>query len=418
MNAPEEKRRIFAWALYDWGNSAFAVAVMAGFFPIFFRDYWSAGQASADITFNLGLANSVASLLIVLLAPVLGAMADRGGLKRRYLAIFAGLGVLATAALGLVGQGEHLWAMGLYLLAVLGFMGGNVFYDALLVDVTRPERYDRVSAWGYGLGYLGGGLVFALAVFMSLNPAALGFEDGAAAGLASFLLVALWWALFTPPVLLAVPEVRGGTVHGGRDVVRAGLRQLRQTLKDVRALRHVWLFLLAYWLYIDGVDTIVRMAVDYGRALGFGRNELITALLLTQFVSFPAAIGFGYLSHFIGIRRTISLGLVVYILVTVWAAMMSASWEFYALALVIGLVQGGVQALSRAYYARLIPADKAAEFFGFYNMLGKFAAVIGPLMVGMVGLWADNPRIGLLSILVLFIAGLWLLWRLPAPVRE
>ncbi len=394
---------MWSWALYDWANSAFATTVMAGFFPLFFKQYWSAGVDPARSTFWLGAANSAASALIVVLAPVLGAVADRGGGRKRFLAAFAGLGVAGTAALAGVGQGGWAWAAAAFVLATVGFMGANVFYDALLVDVTGGRRMDRVSALGYSLGYLGGGLLFGVNVAMTLRPGWFGFADAAQAVRASFLTVAVWWALFSVPLLAFVRE-RAETAPLGR-AVRDGLTQLRNTVRDLRGRRQVWVFLAAYWLYIDGVDTIVRMAVDYGLALGLDSGGLIKALLITQFVGFPAALAYGWLGERIGPRTGILVGLAAYAAVTVWAYRMETSAEFYLLAGVIGLVQGGVQALSRSLYARLIPPDRAAEYFGVYNMLGKFAAVLGPVLMGWIALATGEPRTGVFAVTGLVVAG-------------
>lgn len=401
----DERRRILSWALYDWGNSAFATTVMAGFFPLFFKQYWSAGVDASASTFYLGAANSVESVLVAALAPVLGAVADRGGSKKRFLAFFAGLGVSATAALCLVGRGGWPLAAALYVVAAGGFAGSLVFYDALLVGVCPPERMDAVSGLGYALGYLGGGLLFALNVALTLWPRWFGLPDAAAAVKISFVSVALWWAAFSVPLLRHVPEPPPQGREAGWHAVGAGFRQLAGTLREVRRLRVVLLFLAGYWLYIDGVDTVIRMAVDYGLSLGFDAGSLIVALLITQFVGFPAALAFGRLGGRIGAKRGVLLGLAVYVGVTAWAAAMRSAAEFFALAAVIGLVQGGVQALSRSLYARIIPPSKAGEFFGFYNMLGKFAAVIGPLLMGWVGLATGSPRRAILSIALLFAAG-------------
>jgi MFS transporter, UMF1 family len=403
-SAANYNKQIYAWAFYDWANSAFATVIMAGFFPLFFRDYWSAGEQSQAITFHLGLANSVASLLIVISAPVLGAIADRGSFHKRFLFVFASLGVGMTGGMFWIAQGQWELAVVVYVFATIGFMGGNIFYDALIVSVATRSRYDAVSALGFGLGYLGGGLLFSLCVLMSLYPDFFGFEHTTQAVRFSFLMVAIWWATFSVPIFVTVTGPVSARRHRA-GIVLGGLHQLRDTFRHIRQLRTVGLFLLAYWLYIDGVDTIVRMAIDYGRALGFGREELIVALLITQFVGFPAAIIFGRLAEWLGTKAGIFIALGVYVIATIWGSMMAAPWEFYGLAVTIGLVQGGIQSLSRAYYARLIPVDKTAEFFGFYNMLGKFAAVLGPIMVGWVGILSGNPRSGILSILVLFILG-------------
>ena len=407
----DSNRPIWAWAFYDWANSAFATTVMAGFFPLFFKQYWNSGVIETVSTFRLGLANSIASLIVVLFAPLLGAIADHMDKRKGFLLLFAALGVVMSGALYFVAAGAWEIAALCYILAVLGFSGGNLFYDALLTFIARPQQLDRVSALGFALGYLGGGILFALNVAMVLKPAWFGLADASQAVRVSFLSVAVWWALFSIPVFLWVREPKAADSLSMGQAVRRGCGQLARTLREIGRLPHTFLFLLAYWLYIDGVDTIVRMAVDYGLSLGFPSNSLITALLITQFVGFPAAIAFGRIGDRIGARRGIYIALCVYILVTAWGAFMDQVWEFYLLAVVIGLVQGGVQSLSRSLYARLIPPGRSAEFFGFYNMLGKFAAVLGPALMGWVAVLSGSPRIGILSVLILFVAGALLLTR-------
>jgi UMF1 family MFS transporter len=259
------------------------------------------------------------------------------------------------------------------------------------------------------MGYLGGGLLFALNVFMVLKPGYFGLESPGQAVRVSFLMVGIWWALFSIPVMLFVHERAPRPVNP--HALRGALREIRENFREVRRYRMAALFLLAYWLYIDGVDTIVRMAVDYGLAIGFESSDLLTALLITQFVGFPAALVFGYVGDRYGPKRGIMIALAVYILIVFWAWRMQAAWEFYALAVVIGLVQGGIQSLSRSLYARLIPRDRAGMFYGVYNMLGKFAAVIGPLLVGGVAAASGDSRLGILAVLLLFVAGFVVLQR-------
>lgn len=405
------RRTVLSWALYDWANSAFATTVMAGFFPIFLKQYWSAGTDPTISTFRLGIGNGVASVLIALMAPVLGSIADRGGSRKRFLLSFACLGVLMTGSLYWVDQGHWELAILLYILGVIGFESGNVFYDSLLVGVTTEDRYDRVSALGYGMGYLGGGALFLVNVLMTLHPEWFGIPGKAVAVRVSFLSVAFWWALFSLPLLFNVHEPRGPRTVPGLAAVGAGLRQLWGTFNRIRRLREVSLFLLAYWLYIDGVHTVITMAVDYGLSLGFTSDSLIGALLMVQFIGFPAAILFGWIGTRLNTRTGIYIGVGVYALVTIWAYFLTAVWQFYVLAALIGLVQGGVQSLSRSLYARLIPADKSGEYFGFYGMLGKFAAIIGPFLVSFTGLLSGSSRLGILSLLILFVAGGWLLGR-------
>jgi UMF1 family MFS transporter len=399
------RRPVIAWAFYDWANSAFATTVMAGFFPVFFKQYWNAGVEVTESTFRLGLTNGIAALVIALLAPVLGAIADRSSSRIRMLMTVTVLGCAATAGLALVGQGHWLAASALYLTASLGFWGGIVFNDSLLLHVAEPEEYDLVSGYGYALGYLGGGLLFALNVLMTMRPQMFGLADAAEAVRVSFVMVAAWWFLFALPCAFIVRERRSAPSVPPAEAVRQGLRQLAGTLRELRRYRHVVLFLAAYWLYIDGVNTVIKMAVDYGLSLGFDSSNLVAALLLTQFVAFPAALAFGWLGRRIGPRRGIFLALSVYVAATCYAYFIDEVRDFFVLAVVVGLVQGGIQSLSRSYFGRLVPEGKSSEFFGFYNMMGKFAAVLGPLLTGIVARVTGDPRLSILSIVLLFIAG-------------
>jgi UMF1 family MFS transporter len=394
---------VLAWSFYDWANSAFATTVMAGFFPIFFKQYWSADAAVTESTFRLGMANSLASILVVCLAPLLGALADQAGAKKRFLLFFAAMGIVMTGALYLVAMGNWVMALLLYGLGILGFSGGNIFYDALMVSVTQKQHYDKVSAYGFAFGYLGGGLLFAGNVLMTLYPEFFGLADASQAVKLSFVLVALWWALFSIPLFLIVDEPRVGQRE--KAWILAGFRQLAGTFRKLKQLRMAFLFLIAYWCYIDGVDTIVRMAVDFGLSIGFDANNLMIALLITQFVGFPAALAFGEIGNRRGPKQGIMLAIFCYLLILLWAYHMEAVWEFYLLAIAIGLVQGGIQALSRSLYARLIPHNQSAEFFGFYNMLGKFATVLGPLLMGWIGVLTGDTRLSILSVGILFIVG-------------
>ncbi len=410
MNQPNN-RQIISWAMYDWANSAFALVIMAGFFPIFFKQYWSTGEHVTQSSFYLGIANSSASLVIVILAPLLGAIADQGGSKKGFLLFFTLLGASMTAMLYGIEQGAWPAAMGIYILATIGFSGGIIFYDALIVDVAPHQQLDFVSGLGYALGYLGSGLLFTINILMTLNPGWFGLADASEAVRWSFLMVAAWWTLFSIPLFLFVkkPKPAGSAHKKPIATLRGAIRQLSGTFREIRRLHVVFLFLLSYWLYIDGVDTIIKMAVDYGMALGFDSNSLVMALLITQFVGFPAAIAFGILGKRLGAKIGIYIAISVYLVVVVWASRMESEWEFYAMAVTIGLVQGGIQSLSRSFYARIIPADKAGEFFGFYNMLGRFAAIFGPLLMGWVSLATGNPRLSILAIAVLFVLGLLLL---------
>lgn len=412
-----DKRAVWSWAFYDWANSAFATVVMAGFFPIFFKQYWSLDVPATESTYHLGIINSAASLVVVLLSPILGAIADQMGRRKGFLLIFACLGAVMTGGLYWVEQGQWLLAALLYIAAVIGFSGGNLFYDALLNVVSPARTIDRVSALGFGLGYLGGGLLFSVNVWMTLQPERFGLADASEAVRVAFICTALWWVLFSLPLIFFVNEPPANKI-GAAKAIKNGFNQLRKTFNKIKVLRQTFLFLLAYWLYIDGVDTIIRMAVDYGLSVGLASNDLIVALLITQFVGFPAAIAFGHIGERIGPKQGILLALAVYIGITLFSAFMHSAWQFYLMAVIIGLVQGGVQSLSRSLFTRLIPAGQSAEFFGFYNMLGKFAAVLGPVLVGWVTWLSDSNRVGIFSIILLFLAGGYLLLRVDISAGQ
>ncbi|MBN2616916.1 MAG: MFS transporter [Spirochaetales bacterium] len=399
-------RKILSWSLYDWGNSAFATTVMAGFFPTFFESYWASGD-SVQSTFYLGMANSLASLIVALLSPFLGAIADKTSTKKKFLIFFAFLGSIMTGSLAMVHQGMWQAAIFLFIVGSIGFASGNLFYDSLIIGVSdgTDKSCDDISALGFSLGYIGGGLLFLVNVLMYLKPSLFGFVDGVAAIKASFITVGLWWALFTIPLIMFVKEPKISDKMTIPQAVKAGFNQLRETFIEVRKLKVVSMFLAAYWLYIDGVDTIIKMAIKYGTSLGFNSSALIVALLITQFVAFPAVLLFNMLGKKIGIKRALYIAIFAYSLITIAGLFMQNETHFFILAICIGLFQGGIQAASRSYYTRLIPKDKAGEFFGFYNMLGKFAAVIGPFLMGLISKLTGNVRFGMASILLLFILG-------------
>jgi len=410
-------RPVLAWALYDWANSAFATTVMAGFFPVFFRQYWSLGADPTESTARLGFANGIAGLVVALLAPFLGALADRSGRRKRWLLAWTALGVLGTAGLYFAARGDWLLAALLYCLGTMGFNGGMVFYDSLLPIIARAQDYDRVSAYGYALGYVGGGLLFLVNVLMVLRPGWFGLASPGAAVHVAFLMVAIWWAAFSVPLMLGVRETAASATAGGAapgGTLADGWRELMRTLREARRQRALWLFLVAYWLYIDGVNTVIKMAVDFGMAIGLPSSGLLGALLLTQFVAFPAALVFGWIGARTGPKPAILAGIAVYTGITVWAIFLDSVAEFYAMAVVVGLVQGGVQSLSRSFYGRFVPAGKSAEYYGFYNMIGKFATVLGPLLIGVTAAVTGNSRSAIASIAILFVAGGALLWRVQA----
>jgi len=420
------KKSIYSWALYDWANSAFATTVMAGFFPIFFAQYWSNPENLSLSTFYLGLGNSVASIIVVLLAPILGAIADRGTYKKRFLVFFAFLGVLMTAGLALVSQGMWQIALLTYVIATVGFSSANTFYDSLLPAVSNKDNVDYVSGVGYAFGYIGGGILIVINFLMITYPSFFGFADSVEGIKWSFVSVALWWAIFSIPIVLFVKEPKYHKTETTLQTIKSGFKQLKDTFNEIRHLKVVFTFLIAYWLYIDGVDTTIRMAADFGITLGFDSTTIMGALVLVQFIAFFATLLYVKFADKIGTKNAIYFAIAAYMVIIFSGYFVTEGWHFYIIAGMIGCFQGGIQTLSRSLYARIIPENKSAQYFGFFNMWGKFAAVIGPLLMGSVTLILSNTiddqvlsaRIGLQSIMILFILGALALSRVDISEGE
>jgi len=403
----------FAWVLYDVGNSAFVLIVVTALMPIYFKDVAALTMSGADSTANWGFANAAASCILAVLAPVLGAMADYPNMKKRLFLFFLLLGICFTLSLLLVGRGQWLLCLSLFIFARVGWAGANIFYDAFLVDVASRERMDIISTLGYGYGYVGSVIPFLLIIGLILG---IGMQDGLPVGAirASFIIVALWWLLFSLPAVKKLKQIH--SLPAEASPVTGSLRRLRRTMREIRQHKQVFLFLAAYFFYIDGVGTIVTMSTAYGRDLGFGVTMLIVMLLLIQLVAFPFSILFGRLAEIYSTRTMLFSGILVYCLATLLAFFLSSVEDqalkttlFWTVAFLIASSMGGVQALSRSYYGKLIPAEKSAEFFGFYNVFGKFAAISGPLLMGLVGHITGETRWGILSILLLFAFGSFLL---------
>jgi UMF1 family MFS transporter len=410
------KKEVFSWALIDWANSAFATTVMAGFFPLYFKQFWNAGVPATESTFRLGLTSGLSSLVIALIAPLVGAIADKSGARVRLLALFTVLGAAMTCALYLVAKGDWVAAALLYGAASVGFWSGNQFYDSLITDVSEERDFDLVSGYGYALGYLGGGVLFVVNSLMVTKPESFGIADASIAVKLSFVSVGFWWVLFTVPALLYVKEKKAANLLPYGPAIRAGWHELINTIKHLRGDKTLLWFLLAYWFYIDGVNTIIKMAVDYGLSLGLQQASLIQALLVVQFVGFPAALAFGWLGKKIGPRSGIFIAIAVYAASAFYAYFIKTEQDFFTLAIIIGLVQGGIQSLSRSLFGRLVPENKAGEFFGFYNLMGKAAAILGPILTGTVAYATGDPRMGILSVTILFVIGALFLRKVPSAI--
>ena len=409
-------RKVVAWAVYDWANSAFALSVMAVLYPLVLGTYWSTGATGSSVTARLAWITAAGNAAVAILAPVFGTIADAGGYRKRFLVVLAMFGAVMTALLSLVGEGGWPWALCLYMLASIGFYSSNVFYDSLLIDVTEERYYSFVSALGFALGYLGGAALLALNVWMLKSPATFGLADATAAMKFSFVSVGAWWALFLTPLVLFVPERKQALAVAGH-TVRVAYARLRATIVEIRKYRNVVIFLIAYLLYVGGVFTVIFMAVNFGQRLGFSDFDLVVALMITNFAGFPATLLYGFLGQRYGPRRGIYFALAVYIGVCCWAGFMTTIGQYYTMAIIVGCVQGGAQGLSRSLYASLIPQDQPGEFFGFYNMVTKASHVLGPVLVGIAAMLSNEPKFVLLALLPLFIAGAAVLGRVRGDDR-
>ncbi|MFH1681160.1 MAG: MFS transporter [Candidatus Eisenbacteria bacterium] len=408
-----------AWCLYDWANSAFATTVMAAILPIYFSTVAAGGLPGARATAAWGLTSSISLALAAILSPVVGAAADLLGRRKTFLLVSAAAGIAATALLATVGENQWPRASLFYVLAHVPFVVSFVCYDSLLPHVARPGDLDRVSARGFAVGYVGGGLLLVLNAAMVLFPSFFHLSSPAAAMRASFLTVSAWWAIFTIPLACTVPEPPRG--HSDSRASLAAVpaetfRRLAETFREIRSHREAWMFLVAFWLYADGIGTIVKMATIYGSEVGIGRNDLIGALVLVQFVGAPFSILFGRAAKRIGARSGIFIGLAVYALLSVGAFFLTEPWHFWLIAFFVGTVQGGTQALSRSFFASLTPPERSGEWFGFFSVSLRFAGIVGPLLFVLAGRLTGSSRPGALLVALLFLSGALLLARVrPSP---
>jgi len=407
------RKVINSWAMYDWANSAFATTIMGAMFPPFYRSLViSAGLSEPTATAFWAYTTSLALFLIAILAPVLGAISDHTGGKKRYVRFFAGLGILATALFVFLGDDTFILASILFILGNIGFAGANIFYESLLPHIAKKGDIDQISTRGYAMGYVGGGILLVINVLWFTKPAWF-FMPGIGFALrASFLSVAVWWAVFSIPLFRNVPEppvVR--TRREDVNVVRAGFGRLVHTFRRITQYKQLLLFLVAFWIYNDGIGTIIKMATAYGDEIGIGITDMIIALVITQFVGIPFTFGFGGLARRVGAKRAIFLGLGVYVIISVSGFFMQTATHFYILAFMVGMVQGGTQALSRSLYGSMVPKSQSAEFFGFFSTSSKFAGILGPLLFGVVSQVAGGSRLSIISLVIFFVVGGFLLTR-------
>ncbi len=402
-----------AWAMYDWANSAMVTIVITAVYPIFFTSFAASGLPATTATFRHGVATTIALTIIALLAPLIGALADQARIKKRILASFMALGVLAVACMFFISEGQWLFACVLFALANIGANGSFVIYDALLPHVAEPNEIDQVSAAGYALGYIGGGVLLAFSLLAISQPALLGLPSGEGLSSAqsslpvrlSLVAVAIWWALFAWPLLRHVPEPVPRVERRGGEALRASLRELRRTARAIRGQKNAFLMLVAFLIYNDGIGTIIRMAAIYGGERGIPRGAIIGSILIVQFVGVPCAFLFGALARRISPKRAILLGLVVYTGIAVLGYFMESALHFLLLAFLVGTVQGGTQALSRSLFGSMIPRHASGEFFGLFAVCEKFAGILGPALFAAMIALTGSSRDAILSVILFFVVG-------------
>ena len=404
-----------SWIFYDWANSAYSIIITTAVFPLYYKAVATdAGISMSNSTAYLGYTVAIATFILALIGPILGTIADYEGLKKKFFFFFFIMGSFATLSLAFVPADNWLWLLIIYTITAVGFHGANIFYDAFLVDVTPEERMNDVSARGFGLGYVGSTIPFiiSIAIILLAQKEILPIATSTASRMA-FVITAIWWFVFTIPMLKNVTQVYG--IERTPKLLKSSFQRLGSTLKDIKEYRTVFLFLLAYFFYIDGVGTIISMSTAYGSDLGISSTNLLIILFVTQVVAAPFAIIYGKLAQKFTGKKMLYVGIVVYIIVCIYAFFMKTTMDFWVLAMLVATSQGGIQALSRSYFARLVPKEKSNEFFGFYNIFGKFASVMGPLLVAITSQLTGNSAYGVFSLVILFIIGLAILVRVPEP---
>jgi UMF1 family MFS transporter len=405
------RRELRAWAMYDWANSAFQTTIVAAVFPIYFHKVAAAGLPPAEATSRFAWATTIAILIVALIAPLLGAVADYAAAKKKLLAVFLGVGVVATFAMYWIERGDWMLALVLFVIGNVGVAGSIVFYESLLPHLVSEAELDRVSSAGYAIGYLGGGVLLAINLLMIQQPALFGIPDAGVATRLSLASVAIWWLVFSIPLFRRVPEPpRRVEAAEGHDPPRGnalaiGARRLVETFRELRRYRQAFLLLMAFLLYNDGIQTIVRMATTYGSELNIDENAMILALLITQFIGVPFAFLFGSLAGRIGAKRAVFAGLAVYAGITVLGYYMTTATQFLALAVLVGMVQGGTQSLSRSLFASMIPRHRSSEFFAFFGVFERYAGILGPAVFAWVVAHSGTSRNAILSVILFFVLG-------------
>lgn len=406
-----------SWALYDWANSAYSMTITSSVLPMYFKSVAEAGgMSSSNSTALWGYTISLSTLVVSMLAPILGTIADYKGNKKKFFKTFFSVGVLATTLLAFVPSNNPILLLICYGFALVGFSGTNIFYDAFLVDVTTKERMDKVSSAGFALGYIGSTIPFIISIAvvllsqMEIIPISLPL-----ACKITFLITAVWWLVFTIPILKNVNQVY--YIEPEKEPIKKSFERLLKTLKAIKSHKNIFVFLIAYFFYIDGVDTIIGMASSYGTDLGISMVSLLIILLLTQFVAFPFTIIYGRLAEKVGAKKLLYVGIITYIIICIYGYFITTALGFWILAMAVGSAQGGIQAISRSFFGKMVPKENANEFFGFYNIFGKFAAIIGPFLVAVITQATGETRNGILSLIVLFVIGFFALGKVKEEAK-
>jgi UMF1 family MFS transporter len=402
------RRDLRAWAMYDWANSAVQTTIVAAIFPIYFQKVAAAGIPGPVATSRFAWATTIAIVIVAVVAPLLGAVADHTPVKKRLLGLFMGIGAAATAAMFFITRGDWQFALTLFVIVNVGVAGSIVFYESLLPHIAGEEELDRVSTAGYALGYLGGGVLLAINIVMMSRPDWFFLSSREVAVRASLASVAVWWVVFSIPLFRRVPEPPLGLEPRDRSeglgLLSAG-RRLLETLRELRRYRQAFMLLLAFLIYNDGIQTIIRMATTYGTEIGIDENAMIAALLITQFIGVPFGFLFGFFAQRIGAKRAVFVGLMTYALISILGYFMRTAMHFYLLAILVGMVQGGTQALSRSLFASMIPKHKSSEFFAFFGIFERYAGILGPAVFAWVVAHSGTSRNAILSVLAFFIIG-------------
>lgn len=417
MKSISEKKIIVSWAFYDWANSAFATTIMAAVLPVYFSTVAAAELDPTIASSYWGYANTAAMILIAFMAPILGAIADHRNRKKSSLIVFLGIGVVSTGLLYFSQAGLWLATLILYVFGRIGYSGANLFYDSLLPGISKNDELDQVSTLGYAMGYVGGGLLLAVNLLMILKYDLFGIADSETGTRLSFFTVSVWWLVFSIPLIKNVPEPQiKGMTEGGPNAIKAGFARLQKTFRDIKKFKQAFLFLISFFLYNDGIGTIIVMAVIFGAEIGIAQEHLIGAILMVQFVGIPFTLLFGKLASKLSAKTAIYIGLFSYMLISAGGYFLQTPLHFWLLAIFVGMVQGGTQALSRSVFASMIPKTKAAEFFGFFDISQKFSGILGPAIFGIVAQLFASSRFSIVALVIFFISGIAVLSKVN--IRE